>query len=158
MHAENIFYCKELPRARQEVAVNRRELVESVAGATGLDKHRAEGAVLAFINAVKSETSGGSRVSIFGFGTFTPTSRAARTGRNPRTGDPVKIAPSKGVKFTPASAFKTALNSRAGAKRAASKASSRKSAAPRAVKSAAPRAVRKTTKTAARRPAKSARR
>jgi DNA-binding protein HU-beta len=150
LHAENIFYCKELPRARQEVAVNRRELVESVAGATGLDKRRAESAVLAFINAVKSETTGGSRVSIFGFGTFTPTSRAARTGRNPRTGDPVKIAASKGVKFTPSSAFKTALNSRAGAKRAGSRASTRKSAATRAAGKKTAKVAKRATKSARR--------
>jgi DNA-binding protein HU-beta len=131
------------------VAVNRRELVESVAGATGLDKHRAESAVLAFINAVKSETSGGSRVSIFGFGTFTPTSRAARTGRNPRTGDPVKIAASKGVKFTPASAFKTALNSRAGRK-AASKASARKSASTKGAVKKTAKSVKRTAKSARR--------
>jgi len=131
------------------VAVNRRELVESVAGATGLDKHRAESAVLAFIDAVKSETSGGSRVSIFGFGTFLPTSRAARTGRNPRTGDPVKIAASKGVKFTPASAFKTALNSRAGRK-AASKASARKSASTKGAVKKTAKSVKKTAKSARR--------
>ena len=130
--------------------MNRRELVETVAGATGLDKHRAESAVLAFISAVKSETSGGSRVSIFGFGTFTPTSRAARTGRNPRTGDPVKIAASKGVKFTPASAFKTALNSRAGGRKAASKASGRKSASTKGAVKKTAKSVKKTAKSARR--------
>src|SRR5437870_4159225 len=66
-----------------------------------------------------SETRAGNKVSIFGFGTFTPTSRAARMGRNPQTGAPVKIAASKGVRFAPAAAFKSSLNSRAGTKKAA---------------------------------------
>src|SRR2546421_7011998 len=58
---------------RQEVAVNRSDLVEAVAGSTGLEKRQAESAVTAFIDAVMSEAKAGNKVSIFGFGTFTPT-------------------------------------------------------------------------------------
>ena len=89
---------------RQEVAVNKSELVDQVAGSTGLEKRQAESAVTAMIDAVIAEAKSGNRVSIFGFGTFTPTSRAARVGRNPQTGAPVKIAASKGVRFAPAQA------------------------------------------------------
>ena len=112
----------------QEVAVNRSELVDSVSSQTGLDKRHAEGAVMAFIDSVIAEARSGSRVSIFGFGTFTPTSRAARTGRNPQTGAPVKIAASKSVRFAPAAAFKSALNSKGPVKKAAAKAPAKKGA------------------------------
>jgi DNA-binding protein HU-beta len=109
------------------VAVNRTELVEKVAAETGLDKRQAEAAVVAVADAVMSETKAGNKVSIFGFGTFTPTSRAARTGRNPQTGAPVKIAASKSVRFAPASAYKSSLNTKKAAakKTAAAKKSSK---------------------------------
>jgi DNA-binding protein HU-beta len=121
------------------VAVNRSELVDSVAKAAGLEKRYADAAVTAVIEAVVAEAKRGSRTSIFGFGTFMPTSRSARTGRNPQTGAPVKIAASKSVRFSPASAFKNALNSKGGAKKAApgkKAAPARKAAAKKATKSA----------------------
>jgi DNA-binding protein HU-beta len=119
------------------VAVNRSELVEAVAKSAGLDKRRADAAVTAVIEAVVRETKSGARTSIFGFGTFMPTSRSARTGRNPQTGAPVKIAASKSVRFSPASAFKSALNSRGAAKKAApsKKATAKKTAAKKATTS-----------------------
>jgi nucleoid DNA-binding protein len=100
------------------VAVNKSELIEAVATTAGLDKKQAEVAVGAFVDSVMTKTKSGEPVSIFGFGTFKPTARAARTGRNPQTGAAVKIAASKSVKFQPATAFKTVLNTR-GAKKAA---------------------------------------
>jgi DNA-binding protein HU-beta len=134
--------------------MNRTELVEKVAAAAGLEKRIAENAVKALIDTVVDETKSGSKVSIFGFGTFTPTSRAARTGRNPQTGAPVKIAASKSVRFAPASAYKTSLNTKAVKKSAAKKAAPAKKAA--ATKSAAAAksapakkvAAKKATKTA----------
>ena len=108
---KNLLYIRELPQQRQEVAVNRTELVEAVAGKAGLDKKQAEAAVAAVTESVVTETKAGNKVAIFGFGTFSPSARAARMGRNPQTGAPVKIAASKGVRFAPASAFKEALNS-----------------------------------------------
>jgi DNA-binding protein HU-beta len=103
--------------------VNKSELVENVAAATDLEKRQAEAAVDAVIAAVIADTRAGNKVALFGFGTFAPTSRAARVGRNPQTGAPVKIAASKGVKFSPASAFKAVLNPNksAGAKKAPAK-------------------------------------
>jgi DNA-binding protein HU-beta len=111
------------------VAVNRTELVDSVSGKTGLDKKQSEAAVSAVTEAVMSEIKAGKKVSLFGFGTFSPTARAARMGRNPQTGAPVKIAASKGVRFAPASAFKEVLNSRGGTKAAAGKKATTKTAA-----------------------------
>lgn len=90
--------------------VNRSELVDSVGDATGLDRRQSESAVKAVIDAVVNEIKSGGKVSIFGFGTFTPTSRAARVGRNPQTGAAVDIPASTGVKFAPATAVKALLN------------------------------------------------
>ena len=110
--------------------MNRSELVERVAAATGLERKQADAAVDAVLDAVMSETRAGNKVSLFGFGTFNPTARAARTGRNPQTGAPVKIAASKSVRFAPASAFKQALNSKGGTKKAAATKAAGKKAAP----------------------------
>jgi DNA-binding protein HU-beta len=119
------------------VAVNKGELVESIAQRSGLDKRQAEGALNAFVDAVMEATKGGERVAILGFGSFNPSSRAARTGRNPQTGAPVKIAASKGVRFAAGSAFKSALNTKGGTKKAApaKKAAAAKKTAKSATKS-----------------------
>ena len=106
--------------------MNKADLVETVRGEADLSKAQAEAAVEAVVSSVMSAVSSGERVTVAGFGSFNPSSRAARTGRNPQTGDPVRIAASKGVRFAPASAFKQVLNPRsakksAGAKKAAKK-------------------------------------
>jgi DNA-binding protein HU-beta len=149
---ENLFDDKHLPRAHQEVAVNRTGLVEAVAAETGLDRKQAEAAVKAFADVVIAETKSGEKVSVFGFGTFSPRSHAARMGRNPQTNTPVKIAASKGVRFAPASAFKEALNSK---KAAAKKTTAKKTTA---AKSTAKAPAKKTTvaKSTAKAPAKKA--
>lgn len=105
--------------------MNKSELVEAVAAAAGLERKQAEAAVSAFAESVVAAARSGENVSIFGFGTFKPTARKARTGRNPQNGEPVKIAASKGVKFQPSSAFKVLLNSK---KAALSKAAAKKTA------------------------------
>jgi DNA-binding protein HU-beta len=124
--------------------LNRTELVERVAETTGLDKRNAEAAVVAVADAVMSETKAGNKVSIFGFGTFTPTSRAARTGRNPQTGAPVKIAASKSVRFAPASAYKSSLNAKKAAAKKAAAAKKSSKAAP--AKKTAKKATKATKK------------
>ena len=133
--------------------MNKSELVDEVAGSAGLDKRIAEVAVTAMIDAVIAETKGGNKVTLFGFGTFTPTARAARIGRNPQTGAPVKIAASRGVRFAPASAFKQALNAKGGAAKKAApakKAAAKKTSAKKApAKKAAP--AKKSAKSAKRR-------
>ena len=127
LERENLFDCTRFPET--EVAVNKSDLVDVVADATGITKVLAEEAVTALVDAVIADAKAGNRVTIFGFGTFNPTSRAARMGRNPQTGEPVRIAASKSVRFTPASAFKQALNPRSSAKKAgASKKAAKKSA------------------------------
>ena len=148
--AQTLFDGTQFPN-RKKVAVNRSELVDAVADAAGLEKRQAEAAVSAVIDTVMSEARSGNKVSLFGFGTFTPTSRAARTGRNPQTGAAVKIAASKGVRFAPASAFKAALNPRAAAKKAgaAGKAAAKKGASSK--KAAPAKKAAKSSKTAKKR-------
>lgn len=109
--------------------MNKADLVEAVRSAADLTRGEAESAVDAVVSGVVSAVSSGERVTVAGFGSFNPSSRAARTGRNPQTGEPVKIAASTGVRFAPSTAFKQALNPRAAKKSAAKKAAGGKKAA-----------------------------
>jgi DNA-binding protein HU-beta len=89
------------------------ELIDAVASAAGVTKADAEKTVQAFFDVVVSTTKkGDDKVAWPGFGSFSTTSRPARTGRNPRTGEPVKIAASKVMKFSASSTLKTTLNSK----------------------------------------------
>jgi DNA-binding protein HU-beta len=136
------------------VPVNRTELVEAVITKTGLDKKQADAAVTALTDSVMAETKAGNKVAIFGFGTFSPSARAARMGRNPQTGAPVRIAASKGVRFAPASAFKESLNSRskaAGKKAAPAKKAAAKKTGPAKKAATAKKAPAKATKAAKKR-------
>jgi DNA-binding protein HU-beta len=99
--------------------VNKSELVDHVASSATIDKRAATSAVEAVLDGIVATVKGGQKVSLLGFGVFSPTSRAARQGRNPRTGAPVRIPASKGVRFAPGSPFKAALNAKGGAKKAA---------------------------------------
>ena len=90
--------------------MNKAELVDSIAEETGLNKAQAENALNAFIKSVQNAVANDDKVTLPGFGSFSRSSRAARTGRNPRTGEPVQIAASKGVKFSAGAAFKSAVN------------------------------------------------
>jgi DNA-binding protein HU-beta len=101
--------------------VNKAELIDHVAAATGTGKKEAEGAVEAVLSGIVDTVKRGEDVSVFGFGKFSPKANAARTGRNPQTGAAIKIAASKSVKFAPAQAFKTALNTKSTKKAAATK-------------------------------------
>ncbi len=89
------------------------ELIDAVASAAGVTKADAEKTVQAFFDVVVSTTKkGDDKVAWPGFGSFSTTSRPARTGRNPRTGEPVQIAASKVMKFSASSTLKTTLNSK----------------------------------------------
>ncbi len=93
--------------------MNKSELIDSVSKSTALAKREAEAAVNALMATVMGEVKAGRKVSIVGFGSFNPTHRAARMGRNPRTGAPVRIGPSKGVRFGPSTTFKDVVNGKA---------------------------------------------
>jgi nucleoid DNA-binding protein len=154
LQLQNLLYIRELPQQRQEVPVNRTELVDAVVSKTGLDKKQADAAVGAVTESVMAETKAGNKVAIFGFGTFSPSARAARMGRNPQTGAPVKIAASRGVRFAPASAFKESLNSRGKAAAAKKAAPAKKTAAAKKTGPAKKAAASKKTATKATKAAK----
>ena len=94
----------------KEVAVNKSELIQEVGRQSGLTRQQAELAVDAFKTVIMREIKAERRVALIGFGTFNPTKRGRRTGRNPLTGAPLKIGPSKGVRFTAGTEFKQVLN------------------------------------------------
>ena len=86
------------------------ELIDAVAEASGVSKADAERTIGAFFDIVVSSTKKGDKVAWPGFGSFSTTKRPARTGRNPQTGAPVKIAASTAMKFTASSTLKSTLN------------------------------------------------
>ena len=86
------------------------ELIDAVAGAAGVSKADAEKVLGAFFDEVVAAVKKDDKVAWPGFGSFSLTKRAAREGRNPQTGEKVKIAASKAVKFTSSSALKATLN------------------------------------------------
>lgn len=90
--------------------MNKSELIDKVAGEAGLAKSDAEKAVNAFIHVVVSAVSVDDKVTLPGFGAWSRAQRAARTGRNPRTGEPVQIPASKAVKFSVGADFKKKVN------------------------------------------------
>ena len=93
-------------------SMNKVELVEAIAKETGLTKKDSEAAVKAFVETVSKELTKGKDVQLIGFGTFTVGKRAARKGRNPQTGEEIKIAAAKMPKFKPGKALKDRVNKR----------------------------------------------
>lgn len=79
--------------------MNKAELIAKLADDAGLTKTQANATLDSFISAITKTLKGGGKVTLVGFGTFSVTKRAARTGRNPRTGKEIKIAAKKVVKF-----------------------------------------------------------
>ena len=90
--------------------MNKTELIAAIADKAGLTKKDAEEVVNAFTDTVTKALKKGDKVQLVGFGTFEVTKRGARTGRNPQTGETMKIAAAKAPKFKPGKAFKDALN------------------------------------------------
>ena len=90
--------------------MNKSELIDHIAQQADLSKAAATRALEAMIGGVKISLKKNTSVSLVGFGTFTVTKRAARTGRNPKTNEPIKIKATKVAKFKPGKALKDALN------------------------------------------------
>ena len=98
--------------------MNKAELIESVAAAADISKAAAGKALDAVIAATVKAVSKGDTVTLIGFGTFKSSKRAARMGKNPKTGEAIKIAATTVPKFSAGAGFKTAV---AGKKAAAKK-------------------------------------
>ena len=90
--------------------MNKTELVAAIAEKTQLSKKDAEAAVKAFTEVVAGELKKGEKVQLVGFGTFEVSERAARTGRNPQTGEEMEIAACKAPKFKAGKALKDSIN------------------------------------------------
>jgi len=90
--------------------VNKAELIELVGNKTNLSKSDATEAVEAVFKGIQETLKDGDSVTLVGFGTFSVSERAARTGRNPRTGEVITIPASKSPKFKAGKALKDALN------------------------------------------------
>ena len=90
--------------------MNKADLVGKVADKAGLTKKDAEKAINAFVASVQEALVKKDKVQLIGFGTFEVKERAARTGRNPQTGEAIKIAASKAPVFKVGKALKDAVN------------------------------------------------
>jgi DNA-binding protein HU-beta len=86
--------------------VNRAELIDAIRDRLGIEKKTAESAVDAVLDTIQRAVATGERVAISGFGVFEKVDRAARTGRNPRTGETVRVKKTSVPKFRPGSQFK----------------------------------------------------
>ncbi|MGE5129921.1 MAG: HU family DNA-binding protein [Sphingomonadaceae bacterium] len=90
--------------------MNKAEMIEHIAQAAEISKSAAERAVDAMVGAIKSSLRKGDMVTLVGFGSFYVSERAARTGRNPRTGEELKIGAARVPKFRSGKALKDAIN------------------------------------------------
>ncbi len=90
--------------------MNKTELVAAIAESAGITKADASRALQALLETVTSAMSKGDSVSLTGFGTFSVTERAARTGRNPSNGKALKIAAKKVAKFKAGKGLSSAVN------------------------------------------------
>jgi DNA-binding protein HU-beta len=90
--------------------MNKAELIDAVSGHTGLAKAEATRAVDAVFDSITAALKSGDTVSLLGFGSFAVKARAARAGRNPRTGETIEIAASNVPGFKAGKALKDAVN------------------------------------------------
>ncbi len=90
--------------------MNKTELIDAVAESADLSKAAATRAVDTVLESITSSLASGDSVALVGFGTFSVKDRAARTGRNPRTGEPIDIPAAKVPSFKAGKALKDAVN------------------------------------------------
>lgn len=92
------------------MAIGKTELQQQVAEEAGLNKAQAARAVDAVLDSISKALANGEEVRLTGFGNFRVTNTAARTGRNPRTGESINIAAGKRPAFSPGSRLKQAVS------------------------------------------------
>ena len=90
--------------------MNKTELIAAIADKAGIAKKDAEKALAAFVDTVTVELKAGGKIQLVGFGNFEVRERAAREGKNPRTGEKIEIAASKNPVFKAGKALKDAVN------------------------------------------------
>ena len=91
--------------------MNKQELIDAIYETEGMSKTDAGRAVRGIIDSISNALAKGESVTLPGFGVFNVKPRAAREGRNPRTGETIQIAATNAVSFKPAAALKTRVNS-----------------------------------------------
>ena len=96
----------------EDVKMNKAELIEAIANETGIAKKDVDAALKSFVNVVSDALQKKDKVQLIGFGTFETAERAARTGRNPANGEPLKIKASTQVKFKAGAALKEKVNTK----------------------------------------------
>lgn len=101
--------------------MNKSELIDAIAKETGASKKDTEAMLKSFINVVSAELQKKEKVQLIGFGTFETSERAARSGRNPRTGAELKIKASTVARFKPGKALKDLVNTKPKAEKVAKK-------------------------------------
>ena len=102
--------CPIPPLIRRDTTVNKNDLIAAVAETTGLQKVDATKAVEAVFDGITASLKQGTEVRLVGFGTFVVSQRAATEGRNPRTGETIKIPASKQPKFKAGKGLKDLVN------------------------------------------------
>lgn len=90
--------------------MNKQELIDVIAAETGASKAKIGEMLDVALKHIKKTIASGDTVQLIGFGSFSTGERAARTGRNPKTGEAIKIPAAKTIKFTAGKAFKDAVN------------------------------------------------
>ncbi len=98
------------PPVNEESTVNKSELVEAAADKADLSKKDVAAALDAVLDTITETVARGDKVALSGFGTFDRRERAARTARNPQTGEEMRVEASKNPGFKPGTAFKEAVN------------------------------------------------
>jgi len=89
--------------------MNNADLINHVAKSVGISKSQAGDAVESMLSGIQNTLADGGLVSLVGFGVFSVTSRAARTARNPRTGEPIEVPAANAPKFKPGKVLKCAV-------------------------------------------------
>ena len=141
--------------AKSSAPLSRADVVSEVAAETQMPNAQVDQVIRAFESSLKRTLSSGGEIRMAGLGTFKVSDRAARMGRNPKTGEPLQIAASKNVRFSAGKAFKDAIgggseNAGAGkAKAGATKATSDKAAAEEKTTPAKAASAKTAAKTAA---------
>ena len=90
--------------------MNKTDLVNSIAKQTGLSKSKSNEVIDALVDAVTESLSNGEKVTLVGFGTFTTSERAARKGRNPKTGEVINISAKRVARFKAGSDLSKSVN------------------------------------------------
>ncbi len=92
--------------------MNKQELIDLVSEEVETSKASVNKVLDALLHTIKNAVAAGDTIQLIGFGSFGAGERAARTGRNPKTGEPINIAAARTVKFTAGKAFKDAVNAK----------------------------------------------